>query len=94
MCCQYPDYLSLSSVILVLKLVLVLRLPCNFFLPLLNSCSGFWDKNYPLVKHLNPTFQFMLRAAPEVDPYMMVEYGESLRARAQGWLVGVETRSG
>lgn len=40
------------------------------------TARNFWDVNYRLVKHLNPTLPFMIRAAPDLDPYVIVEYGE------------------
>jgi hypothetical protein len=39
------------------------------------SRSTFWEKNYAQVLHLHPSFSFMLRPAPEMAPYMLVEYG-------------------
>lgn len=45
------------------------------------AARQFWDKNYNVVKHLNPTFPFMIRAVPEVEPYMMVEYDWNYKAK-------------
>ena len=38
------------------------------------ATRSFWDNNITLVKHLNPSFGFLLRAAPDVEPYVIAEY--------------------
>ncbi len=48
------------------------------------TCRDFWSKNYKLVKHINPMLTFALRAAPETSPYMVVEFGASLRGTGEG----------
>ena len=55
------------------------------------AARTFYEANYNVVKHLNPTFPFMIRAMPNVEPYLVVEYGVwSGRERVDGrrWLRG------
>lgn len=39
------------------------------------AARTFYEANYNVVKHLNPAFPFMIRAMPNVEPYLVVEYG-------------------
>ena len=41
-------------------------------------CREWWWTSYSEIKHLNPRFPFMIRPNPEGEPYLLVEYGESL----------------
>lgn len=38
------------------------------------AARTFWDNNLSLIKHLNPSFGFLLRAAPNLEPYLIAEY--------------------
>lgn len=45
--------------------------------PSSEGVRSFWINNYNEIKHLNPRFPFMLRANPDADPYVLIEYGAS-----------------
>lgn len=50
------------------------------------SRRDFYFSNLAVVKHVAPTFPFMIRHGENLEPYMIVEYGAwpgSLRARAR-----------
>ena len=38
------------------------------------AARAFWDANVQSVKHLHPEFGFLLRAAPQLEPYLVAEY--------------------
>ena len=52
------------------------------------AARAFWDANVPLVKHLNPSFGFLLRAAPQLEPYLVVEYDLAYKVKVP--LVGLD----
>lgn len=38
------------------------------------AARSFYERNFNVVKHLNPTFPFMIRPMPNQQPYLIVEY--------------------
>lgn len=51
------------------------------------AARAFWDAHVATVKHLHPEFGFLLRAAPELEPYLVAEYDLAYKVKVP--LVGM-----